>query len=208
MPLRVPPGRAGRIWLVGRLETARRGAELLDRKRQALLREQARIRSEATQARREWDDAAALLTLWSARAAMLDGAERIELLARHVEQPASLQLSWSNLMGARIPSLERTTVPDPPPLSALGGSSAVVLVARAACDATRAAARHAAAERAQAELSAELARAARRLRALQERWIPHHEQALARLDLALDESQREQAARVRWLTRRRNAGGR
>jgi len=204
MPLRVPPGRAGRIWLVRRLETARRGAELLDRKRQALVREQARIRIEASQARHEWDEAAALLALWSARAAMLDGAERIGLLARHVEQPGSLQLSWSNLMGARIPSLESTTVPDPPPLSALGGSSAAVLVARAACEATRAAARHAAAERAQAEISAELARAARRLRALQERWIPQHEQALARLDLALDESQREQAARVRWLTRRRN----
>ena len=203
MPLRAPPGRAGRIWLVRRLETARRGAELLDRKRQALLREQARVRQEAADARQGWEDAAALLTLWSARAAMLDGAGRLELLARHVEQPASLRLAWSNLMGARIPSIERITVPDPPPLSALGGSSAAVLLARAACEATRAAARHAAAERAQAEISAELARAARRLRALQDRWIPQHEQALAKLDLALDESQREQAARVRWLTRRR-----
>jgi len=203
MPLRAPPGRAGRIWLVRRLETARRGAELLDRKRQALLREQARVRQEAADARQGWEDAAALLTLWSARAAMLDGAGRLELLARHVEQPASLRLAWSNLMGARIPSIERITVPDPPPLSALGGSSAAVLLARAACEATRAAARHAAAERAQAEISAELARAARRLRALQDRWIPQHEQALAQLDLALDESQREQAARVRWLTRRR-----
>lgn len=203
MPLRAPPGRAGRIWLVRRLETARRGAELLDRKRHALLREQARVRQEAADARQGWEDAAALLTLWSARAAMLDGAGRLELLARHVEQPASLRLAWSNLMGARIPSIERITVPDPPPLSALGGSSAAVLLARAACEATRAAARHAAAERAQAEISAELARAARRLRALQDRWIPQHEQALAKLDLALDESQREQAARVRWLTRRR-----
>jgi len=203
MPLRAPPGRAGRIWLVRRLETARRGAELLDRKRHALLREQARVRQEAADARQGWEDAAALLTLWSARAAMLDGAGRLELLARHVEQPASSRLAWSNLMGARIPSIERITVPDPPPLSALGGSSAAVLLARAACEATRAAARHAAAERAQAEISAELARAARRLRALQDRWIPQHEQALAKLDLALDESQREQAARVRWLTRRR-----
>jgi V/A-type H+/Na+-transporting ATPase subunit D len=30
--LSVPPGRAGRLWLVRRLEVARRGADLLDRK--------------------------------------------------------------------------------------------------------------------------------------------------------------------------------
>jgi V/A-type H+/Na+-transporting ATPase subunit D len=202
MPLRIPPGRAGRVWLVRRLDIARRGAELLDRKRQALLREQARIRSEAAEARHAWEKAAAQVTLWAARASMLDGAGRLELLARYAQEPASLQVSQSNLMGARIPSVEGIAVPDPPPLSALGGSSAAVLLARACGEATRAAARHAVAQRAEEEVSAELGRAARRLRAVQERWIPQHEQALARLDLALDESQREQAARVRWLTRR------
>ena len=207
VPLRVPPGRAGRIWLVGRLEIARRGAELLDRKRQALLREQAHVRREAAEARGAWEHSSAQVTIWSARAAMLDGAGRLELLARHVHEPASLQLSWSNLMGARIPSAQRITMPDPPPLSALGGSSAVVLLARACREATRAAARCAVAERADAEVSAELGRTARRLRALQERWIPQHEKALAQLDLALDESEREQGARLRRFTRRHGPGG-
>ena len=41
MPLRVPPGRAGRLWLVRRLEIARRGVNVLDQKRQALVREAA-----------------------------------------------------------------------------------------------------------------------------------------------------------------------
>jgi V/A-type H+/Na+-transporting ATPase subunit D len=204
MALRIPPGRAGRTWLVRRLEIARRGAELLDRKRQALLGEQTRVRAEAANAQRAWHDAAKSAALWTTRAAMLDGAGRLELLARHVDEQASLQLSWSNLMGARLPTAEQVNVPTPPALSALGGSSATVIAARACCEATRAAARYAVAERADAELSAELGRAARRLRALQQRWIPQHEQALARLDLALDESQREQAARVRWLTHRRD----
>lgn len=206
MALRIPPGRAGRTWLVGRLEIARRGAELLDRKRQALLREQAAVRAEVAIARDAWREAAANAALWTSRAAMLDGAGRVELLARHVDAQASLQLSWSNLMGARLPAVDQISVPDPPPLSALGGSSATVIAARACREATHAAARCAVAERADAELSSELARAARRLRALQQRWIPQHEQALAQLDLALDESQREQAARVRWLTRRRGLG--
>lgn len=190
------------MWLVRRLHAARRGADLLDRKRQALLREQTRVRDEAEQARSAWETAAAEVTLWNVRAAVLDGAFRLELLARHVEERASLWIAWSNIMGARLPSAQRVLVPDPPPLSALGGSSAAIDLALASAVATEAAARCAAAERAQAELSAELARTSRRLRALQQRLIPQHEQALARLELTLDEGQREQAARVRWLTRR------
>jgi len=205
MALRIPPGRAGRTWLVRRLEIAYRGAELLDRKRQALLREQGRVRAEAAEAERAWHEAVRQVSLWSVRAAILDGAGRLELLARHVDGQATLALRWTNLMGAQLPTIDQITVPELPPLSALGGSSAAVIEARACREAVHAAARYAVAQRTEAELSAELARAARRLRALQERWIPQHEQALARLDLALDENQREQAARVRWVTRRARA---
>ncbi|MGZ4171788.1 MAG: V-type ATP synthase subunit D [Solirubrobacteraceae bacterium] len=202
MALRIPPGRAGRTWLVGRLETARRGAELLDRKRQALLREQARVSNEADAARRAWREAAARAEMWSARAALLDGAGRLEVLARHVDHPATLTVGWSNLMGARVPSLDTIVIPAPWPVSALGGSSAAVIAARACGDATQAAARWAVSEHAELELSFELGRTARRLRGLRDRLIPELEAALADLNLVLDENQREQAARVRWLMRR------
>jgi V/A-type H+/Na+-transporting ATPase subunit D len=202
MPLRIPPGRAGRTWLLGRLEVAHRGAELLDRKRQALLAEYGRVQEELEQAQREWDDAVARVDTWTLRAGIVDGAARLELLARHACDQSSLELSWRNLMGAHIPRAEAIEVSDVPDLSALGGSSATVLLAQACAEAVRAAARYAIAERAAAELAAELARAARRLRALRERWIPQHERALAALDLALDEAQREQALRVRWLVAR------
>jgi len=43
MPERVPPGRAGRLWLLGRVASARRSVELLDRKRKLLQREDARL---------------------------------------------------------------------------------------------------------------------------------------------------------------------
>jgi V/A-type H+-transporting ATPase subunit D len=133
---------------------------------------------------------------------MLDGAGRLELLSQHVDGEASLGLEWSNLMGARLPAVPRLGVPEPPLLSALGASSATVLLAEACCEATRAAARYAVAARADEELSEQLGRTARRLRALQQRWIPQHERALAQLDLALDENQREQAVRVRWISGR------
>jgi V/A-type H+-transporting ATPase subunit D len=202
VPLRIPPGRAGRIWLVKRLEVARRGAEVLDRKRQALLREQRRVRAEAEQARVEWQKAAAQVALWSVRAEFLDGPGRLELLVRHVEGPAAIDVSWSNLMGALLPTAQTVVVPDLPPVSAFGGSSAAVFLARASREATHAAACAAAAERAEAELGAELRRTARRLRALRQRWIPQHETALAQLDLALDETQREEAVHSRWRTHR------
>ncbi len=205
MALRIPPGRAGRTWLVARLEIAARGAELLDRKRQALLREQQRIRNELREAQQAWNAAAADVLRWTARAAILDGSGRLELLTRHVHGQAAVDLSWSNLMGARLPAVERVEFPETPPLSALGASSAMVLLDRACRAAVQAAVRCAGAERAEEEVSAELGRAVRRLRALEDRWIPQHEQALAQLDLALDESQREQAARIRWLTQRRTA---
>ena len=202
MPLRIPPGRAGRVWLVRRLQVARHGAELLDRKRTALLAEHAHLTAEAAAARVAWEDAARKVARWSTRAAVLDGTGHLELLARHVRGEAVLELEWSNLMGARLPAARTVSVPDPPPLSALGAGSATVVLAGVCREATIAGARLAVAERAQSELAAELARAARRLRALRDRWIPQHEQALQRLDLALDESQREQAVRVRWLTQR------
>ena len=75
MALRIPPGRAGRTWLIGRLDVAHRGAELLDRKRQVLLSEQARIRAEAERARRDWNEAAAQVETWTSRAGIVDGAD-------------------------------------------------------------------------------------------------------------------------------------
>ncbi len=206
MALRIPPGRAGRTWLLARLDVAHRGAELLDRKRQVLLAEQARVRAQVERARCDWDEASAQVATWTARAGIVDGAIRLELLARHARQRASLELSWRNLMGARVPTAQDIDIPELPPVSALGGSSAAVLLARACSEAASAGARYAAAQRAEAELSAELGRAARRLRALRDRWIPQHERALAALDLALDEAQREQAIRVRWLIGRGDLG--
>ncbi len=125
------------------------------------------------------------------------------MLAAHVQGHASVELTWSNLMGASLPAAREVTIPPEPPLAALGRSSAAVLAGSACVQALRAAVALAVAQRAEEELAVELARTGRRLRALRERWIPQHEQALVQLDLALDEVQREQAVRVRWLTQGR-----
>ena len=116
MALRIPPGRAGRTWLLRRLDVAHRGAELLDRKRQVLLAEQSRVRAEAERARCDWIEAASQLKTWTERAGLLDGELRLELLVRHARDRAKLELSWRNPMGAQIPRDEAIDIPQPPPL--------------------------------------------------------------------------------------------
>ena len=48
----------------------------------------------------------------------------------------------------------------------------------------------------------ELQATTQRLRAIERRWIPEHERALHEVELALDERDREDAARTRWVSRR------
>ena len=86
----------------------------------------------------------------------------------------------------------------PRDLVALGGGSVVALAARAHAHAVAAAAEFAAARAAHEAIAAELAATARRQRAIERRWIPEHEAALRRIELALDEREREDVARVKW----------
>jgi len=61
-----------------------------------------------------------------------------------------------------------------------------------------AAARHAAALTALRTIEAELLATRRRLRAVEDRWIPRLESTLARIRLALDEQERAEGVRLRW----------
>jgi vacuolar-type H+-ATPase subunit D/Vma8 len=92
-------------------------------------------------------------------------------------------------------------VPPPPDVSALGGGTTLVLAAGAHRQALQAAADHGAAKLALDRVRHELRTTTRRLRAVEKRWIPEHEAALAALELALDEGERQESARVRWFVR-------
>jgi vacuolar-type H+-ATPase subunit D/Vma8 len=206
MALRVPAGRAGRPWLARRIEVAERGAEVLEQKRQALLREQARLEGTLAEATREWDDKARLAATWLRRAAVLSGERPLALARLYAGPPAQVELAWRNALGVVYPAEARVELPEPPHgLAALGGSSALVSAATAHRDALRAAARFAAAKAARDRIGTELRRTNRRLRAIERIWLPAHERALAELELSLDEGEREEAARRRWIGRRLRA---
>ena len=203
MPVRAPTGRAGRPWLVRRLETARRGADVLDQKRQALLRLERKLASAAEECERRWDEAARAAETWVRRARVVAGERAFELACFYNGGPARPNVSWRRSLGVVYPAEVEVDAPPPPDVSALGGGTALVLAAAAHRQALQAAAEHGAARLALDRVRNELGATTRRLRAVERRWIPAHETALAALELALDEGEREESARVRWFVRRR-----
>ncbi len=205
MPSTGTSGKAARMVLRRQLVVARRGAELLSRKRQALLAEQRRLRDAAAASAAEWAEALAEAERWLARAALLDGAERDgahrrlhgarrgaddRLGAADGHRPAAHRRPRAGTRAAHLhagrelgPALRGARLPPGHPSSRRAGRRA---------------------DRARTGLH-ELAAVARRSRAIERRWIPRHEADLAALELSLEETEREEAARLRLLARRREA---
>lgn len=208
MRLRTPPGRAGRPWLAHRLAVARRGADVLDQKRQGLLRERTRLVAIVGEARDTWEHAVREAEVWLRRALLISGQRSFELASFHVPEQAEVRLTWRRSLGVVYPSDAEVRLPPTPDLIAPGGSSALPIAASAYGRAVEAGARFAAAQSALDRVEAELAAATRRLRALERRWIPAHEQAFAALALELDETEREDAVRARWFVELQGDAGR
>ncbi|HEY7199922.1 MAG TPA: V-type ATP synthase subunit D [Candidatus Dormibacteraeota bacterium] len=198
MPLRPPPGRSGRTWLTRRLEIASRAAGLLDRKRRALLAEERRLAAEAGRAAAEWERAARVAERWAIRAALLGGERQLRLVEAHTRRPAEAEVRWRTWMGVTFPEAATARAGEPGP-SALGGTSALDAAAAGHAAAVEVGVRHAALSRALELVRAELAATTARQRALERRWVPLLTAALARLETALDEQEREDGVRSRWL---------
>ena len=205
MKIRHPPGRAGRPWLAHRLEVARRGAELLDEKCRALAHERHRLEPLAADARRTWERTARDAERGLTRAAVLGGQQQIEL-ARATSGTAHVEVSWRTILGVRCPVGARVAPPSGDEPVAPGGSAALLTAAAAHRAALEAAAQLAVLDAALRRIDEELRATALRRNAIQHRWIPAHEAAAAQLAMALEELEREDGTRVRWVTRGREGG--
>ena len=189
---RIPPGRAGRMWLRGRLETANRGRDQLDRKLRILIAEQERLLARKQERQEAWNRACATAQTWLLRVTLLGGQDAVRNATPRA--PADLQLSWTSTMGLRYP--DGADLPDDPSRRVSGNSAMVPAVAgfRAAL---LAAAQMAAAEEAVRLVEAEVAVTRRRLRALDKRWLPWLRDRLAALELTLDQTEQEDGIRLR-----------
>ena len=180
------------MWLERRLDVARRGADVLDRKLRILQAELDRRRAEVAQTGRHWNDCCADAERWLLRAALLGGQRAIRLAAE--ARAADVQISYAVTMGVRHPASASC---EPAAGPAVWAGPALVEARRAHQQALAAAVTHAAAAAALRILEAEAAATRYRLRAIRDRWIPRLEQARAEVMFAIDEQERADGARLR-----------
>jgi len=191
---KVPPGRAGRLWLRHRLVIARRGRDQLDRKLRILSAERQRIRLQADQQMREWETACAQASSWLLRLAVLGGQDAVRSAA--AAAPAEVRLTWRTTMGVRCPS--DAVISRPPSDSSVAPGNAVAQVTVHAYDAALlAGARAAATAEAARRVEAEITVTRQRVRALDKRWLPWLQDALHQLDLTLEQAEQEDSTRLR-----------
>ncbi|HLM97573.1 MAG TPA: V-type ATP synthase subunit D [Acidimicrobiales bacterium] len=198
----VPPGRAGRMWLVERIDIAARGVELLRQKRQLLRREQRRLSLMAEQTAAAWASAAADAERWGSRAAALGGSTAVRLAACDIAGQGTVSILWRNTMGTRHPDEARCELPTLTPSVAAASNAAIAPAATAYGGALRAAAEHAVASAALRAVEIELASTQRRLRAIEHHRLPALQSQLHDLVLRLDELEREERLISRWAMRR------
>ena len=196
--VRAPPGRAGRGWLLRRIEATRRGADLLDRKRKLLEHELNRLAERRRQAQGAWEVACGDAERWALRAVLLGGAAEVARAARPVAGTAVADVPSRNTMGVVHPGEPACSVPVLPPVVAAGSNSATSPAAAAAAVAVRAAVALAALDASYRLLEAELNATKRRVRAITHHRLPALQRALDELELRLDELERGERIVTRW----------
>ena len=191
---RVPPGRAGRLWLRGRLATAERGLDLLDRKLRILRRERERLGLLAGRTGEELERTCRDAETWLLRAGLGGGQRDLRLAGGG--PPAEVRIAWRDTMGVRYPAEASLRLPEPvPPPPAC--TAALTPAAAAYRAALAAAVSHAAATAAVRLVAGEVSATQQRLRGIEDRWIPRLRAALAELELSLDALELSDNARLR-----------
>jgi V/A-type H+-transporting ATPase subunit D len=191
---KVPPGRAGRMWLRGRLDTAERGRDQLDRKLRILIPELQRLQTRLRRRQDAWEVDAHEAQTWLIRAVLLGGQDAIR--GATPAQPVDVAVTWTSAMGLSYPDdaeYASSGTSDP----AATGNAAIVPAAKAFRAALLAGARTAVAQESVRRLESEIALTRRRLRALDRRWLPWLRDALATLELTLEQAEQEDGMRLR-----------
>ena len=197
--INIAPTRSNLIRIKKDLRFAREGYEILDRKREALTGELVRVAKEADAVQKEvW---ALLETAYTAmeKARLVMGSDHVEWAALAVNKTVDVHLKLRGIMGVAIPSIEARG--EPPKLLYSPGDTAAVL------DEASTAFREVLLRVPQLamltatvwRLANELRKTQRRVNALQHIFIPAYEQTVAFIISSLEEREREETFRLKWL---------
>jgi V/A-type H+-transporting ATPase subunit D len=204
--IRVLPGRAGRLRLQHQIATAERGAELLDHKLRILRVERERLTMQLDRTAAAWQNASREADAWLVRGVLLGGERGGRLSA--VPALAEVTIEWEQSMGVRYPVKGTCAVPERSPVSPPMDNAALVTARDQHRRALQAGVQQAVIEAADRVLEAEERATRRRLRAIEDRLLPRMREALAGVQLKLDEEEHDDGVRLRWAARHRVAPGR
>ena len=197
--INIPPTRSNLLRVKQDLQFAREGYEILDRKREVLTTELIHVAHDAGLLQKEvWDLVAqAYRALEQAKLTM--GQEHIEWAALATSKTVDVHLKFRGVMGVAIPVV--TARGDAPEMTySMGNTSAALDEASAAF---RLVVKRIPelSERVTSvwRLAGELRKTQRRVNALQHIFIPEYEETVLFIKSALEEREREETFRLKWL---------
>ncbi len=200
--LNVPPTRSALLRLRQELEEARRGYELLERKREVLVRELMEMidDAEATQAEARRRFQAAYQALTEVRMRM--GTDRLRWVSLAPAAAIQTQLTLRSVMGVLVPLVHMDVTPLPLPYG-LGDTSASLDEARRRWQDVAAILGHLAeVETTVWRLARDLQKTQRRVNALEYVLIPPYEATLAYISSVLEEQEREAFVQAKQVKQR------
>lgn len=197
--INIPPTRSNLLRMKQELQFAHEGYEILDRKREVLTTELIRMAHDAQVLQEEvWKLVAeAYSALEQAKLTM--GQEQVERTSLAMNKTVDVHLKFRGVMGVPIPMVEAKGGPPEMPYS-LGDT-------RATLDQASSAFRRVLSRVPELSelvtsvwrLAGELRKTQRRVNALQHIFIPEYEETVLFIKSALEEREREETFRLKWL---------
>ncbi|MEO8357013.1 MAG: V-type ATP synthase subunit D [Chloroflexota bacterium] len=197
--INVAPTRTNLIRIKKELQFAREGYEILDRKREVLTTELVRVAHEADVLQKEvWQILEGAYRALE-KAQLTLGSDHVEWAALAANKTVDVHLKLRGIMGVAIPVIEARGEPQKM-LYSLSGTNA-------ALDEASAAFREVLIKTPQLSmlvttvwrLAGELRKTQRRVNALQHIFIPAYEETVAFIISSLEEREREETFRLKWL---------
>jgi len=197
--INVAPTRTNLIRIKKELQFAREGYEILDRKREVLTTELVRVAHEADVIQKEVWKILEMAYRALEKAQLTLGSDNVEWAALAANKTVDVHLKLRGIMGVAIPVIEARGEPQKM-LYSLSGTNA-------ALDEASAAFREVLIKTPQLSmlvttvwrLAGELRKTQRRVNALQHIFIPAYEETVAFIISSLEEREREETFRLKWL---------
>ena len=200
----IAPTRTNLIRVKKDLRFAREGHEILDRKREVLISELVRIAHEAEEAQKEvWQLlASGYVALQKARLTL--GSDRVEWAALAANKSVDIHLRYRGIMGVAVPEIEASGAPHEM-LYSLGDTNASLDESTSIFrEIVQSLPRLSMLIATVWRLAGELRKTQRRVNALQHIFIPNYEATVSFIVSSLEEREREEIFRLKWLKNKMN----